>query len=120
MYRWGEDTARDERVLKLEAKANSLEESLEALADENAELKGEIAILHEHLDDRDARLEELEEVVSKRSGYSPVRSSGPRVRPSGCRCRRATPWKGPSGLRRIPEARCITSTTPGEKTARFW
>ena len=61
----GEDTARDERVLELEAKAHSLEESLEALADENAELKGEIAILREHLDDRDARLEELEEVVSK-------------------------------------------------------
>ena len=61
----GEDTARDERVLELEAKAHFLEESLEALADENAELKGEIAILREHLDDRDARLEELEEVVSK-------------------------------------------------------
>ena len=61
----GEDSARDERVLELEAKAHSLEESLEALADENAELKGEIAILREHLDDRDAKLEELEEVVSK-------------------------------------------------------
>ncbi len=37
----------------------------EALADENAELKGEVAILRERLDDRDARLQELEEVASK-------------------------------------------------------
>ena len=61
----GEDPARDERVLELEAKAHSLEGSLEALADENAELKGEVAILRERLDDRDARLQELEEVASK-------------------------------------------------------
>ena len=45
----GGDSSRDERVLELEAKAHSLEESLEALADENAELKGEIAILRERL-----------------------------------------------------------------------
>ena len=61
----GEDSAADERVLELEAKSQSLEESLEALTAENAELKGEIAILREHLDERDARLEELEEVASK-------------------------------------------------------
>ena len=61
----GEDPARDERVLELEAKAHSLEKSLEALADENAELKGEVAILRERLDDRDARLQELEEVAFK-------------------------------------------------------
>ena len=57
--RGGEDSATDERVLDLEAKARSLEESLETLADENAELKGEIAVLRERLDDRDARLQEL-------------------------------------------------------------
>ena len=39
--------------------------SLETLADENADLKGEIEVLSERLDDRDARLQELEEVASK-------------------------------------------------------
>ena len=63
--RGGEDSAKDERVLELAAKARSLEASLEALADENAELKGEIEVLSERLDDRDARLQELEEVASK-------------------------------------------------------
>ena len=58
-------TGGDERVLELEAKARSLESSLEALADENAELKGEIAALRERLDNRDARLQELEEAASK-------------------------------------------------------
>ena len=43
----GEDPAGDERVLELEAKAYLLEESLQALADENAELKGEIAVLRQ-------------------------------------------------------------------------
>ena len=37
----------DKRVLDLEAKAHSLEESLETLEDENAELRGEIAILRQ-------------------------------------------------------------------------
>ena len=58
-------TGGDGRVLDLEARAHSLEASLEALADENAELKGEIAALRERLDDRDARLQELEEAASK-------------------------------------------------------
>ena len=60
-----EDSASDDRVLDLEAKADSLEESLKALADENAELKGEVATLRERLDDMDARLREREEVASK-------------------------------------------------------
>ena len=60
-----EDSARDERVLELEATVRSLEESLEVLAGEDAELKGETAILREHLEDRDARIQELEEVASK-------------------------------------------------------
>ena len=43
---WGSgDSAGDERLLELEAKAQSLEESLEALTSENTDLKGEIAIL---------------------------------------------------------------------------
>ena len=52
-------------MLELEATVRSLEESLEVLAGENAELKGEIAVLREHLEDRDARIQELEEVASK-------------------------------------------------------
>ena len=61
----GEDPDRDERVLELELKTQILEESLQALAAENAELRGEIAVLREHLDDRDTRLRELEEAASK-------------------------------------------------------
>ena len=57
-----EDSTRDEQALELEAKLHSLEAALEALADENAELRGEIAILRESLDDR---LRELAEVTSK-------------------------------------------------------
>lgn len=60
-----EGSASDERVVEPEAKSQSLEESLKALADENAELKGEIAALREQLDDRDARIQELEVVASK-------------------------------------------------------
>ena len=56
---------RDEQTLDPEAKIQSLEESFEALADENVELRGEIAILGESLDDLDERLRELEEVTSK-------------------------------------------------------
>ena len=59
------DSATDERITELEALARSLEESLEALTAENAELKGEIATLRGHLDDRDARIRELEEIASK-------------------------------------------------------
>jgi len=80
----GEDGNRavDERVTALEAKARSLERSIEALADENAELKSQIAILegqtgsvarHQEessidavvrLDDLDTRVQELERVAS--------------------------------------------------------
>ena len=60
-----EDSARDERVLELEATVRSLEESLEVLAGENAELKGEIAILRERVDDLDGRLQELGETAFK-------------------------------------------------------
>ena len=58
----GEDSTRDEQALNPEAKLHSLEAALEALADGNAELRGEIAILGESLDDR---LRELEEVTYK-------------------------------------------------------
>ena len=64
-----EDSARDERVLELEATVRSLEESLEVLVGENAELKGETAILREHLEDRDARIQELDEVASKLESF---------------------------------------------------
>ena len=43
----GEDSASDDRVLELEARARSLEESVQALADENADLKSEIAVLRQ-------------------------------------------------------------------------
>ena len=62
MYRWGRRFHPGRAALELEAKVHSLEAALEALADENAELRGEIAILRESLDDR---LRELAEVTSK-------------------------------------------------------
>ena len=74
----GEDSATDERVLELEATVRSLEESLEVLAGENAELKGEIAILREHLEDRDARIQELEEVASKLESFLPDKEEWPK------------------------------------------
>ena len=62
---WDEDSNTEESVLQLEAKVQSLEESLEALSDENAALKGEIEVLQEGLKDRDTRIAELEEVTAK-------------------------------------------------------
>ena len=59
------DSAGDERVLELEAEAGSLEGSLEALADENADLKGQNAILRGLLDDLDAQLQEREQAAAK-------------------------------------------------------
>ena len=61
----GEGPAADGQVLDLEAKVQALEESLESLSDENAALTGEIAVLRESLEDRDARVRELEEVAVK-------------------------------------------------------
>ena len=63
--RGGEDSAAGERVLELEAKVQALEESLETISDENAALKDENAVLRESLEDRDARVRELEEVAAK-------------------------------------------------------
>ena len=68
-----EDSARDERVLELEATVRSLEESLEVLAGENAELNGEIAVLRERVDDLDGRLQELGEVASKVGSILPAK-----------------------------------------------
>ncbi|MDE2716490.1 MAG: hypothetical protein OXI33_05675 [Chloroflexota bacterium] len=59
------DSATDEQITELQAKTSSLEESLEALTAENTELKGEITTLRGHLDDRDARIQELEVIASK-------------------------------------------------------
>ncbi|MCY4528236.1 MAG: hypothetical protein OXD46_04300 [Chloroflexi bacterium] len=60
-----EDSTNDRQLAELEAKASSLEESLNALTAENAGLKREVTSLRGHLDDRDARLRELEEIASK-------------------------------------------------------
>ena len=60
-----EDSTNDRQLAELEAKASSLEESLEALTAENAGLKREVTSLRGHLDNRDARLRELEEIASK-------------------------------------------------------
>ncbi len=43
----GPDSGSEERMLELEAKAHSLEESLEALAYENTELEGQVAVLRQ-------------------------------------------------------------------------
>ena len=71
-------------MLDLEAKAQSLEESIEGLADENAELKGEIR----RLDDLEARLREIEEAVSRMESSLPVKeqwfeSKDDRLSPEG-------------------------------------
>ena len=60
-----EDSTADDRAFELEAKVQSLEESLEILTDENAALKNEIAGLRESLDDRDVRVRELDEIAAK-------------------------------------------------------
>ena len=59
------DYATDERVLELEAETRTLEASLEALADENADLKGQIAVLRGRLNDQEALLQEINEFASK-------------------------------------------------------
>ena len=58
------DSGTDEQTTVQEAQAH-LKESLEALTAENTDLKGEIATLRQQLEDRDARIQELEEVASK-------------------------------------------------------
>ena len=88
----GDDSARDERVLELEAKAHSLEESLEALADENAELKGKSRSFGSTWTIGTPGFRNLRKSPRKRSRSSPLRSSGPRVRTSSRRCRRARRW----------------------------
>ena len=47
----GTDPAAEERMLELEAKAHSLEESLESLSDENARLREDLAALGQRHDD---------------------------------------------------------------------
>ncbi len=61
-----EDPAGDERVLELEEKVRTLEGSLEALAAENAELKGEVAVIRQEQADFVARLERLEQAAYKK------------------------------------------------------
>ena len=55
----------DDRVLELEAEARSLKESVEALADENADLKGQISVLRGRLNDQEALLQEIGEAAAK-------------------------------------------------------
>ena len=52
-----------ERVLELEADARSLEGSVEALADENADLKGQISVLRGRLNHQEALLQEIEKAM---------------------------------------------------------
>ncbi|MCY4454812.1 MAG: hypothetical protein OXC56_00695 [Chloroflexi bacterium] len=71
----GGDSADEQRLREFEAQADSLEESVDALADENAELRAEVVLLRqeladleapetgERLDDLDARLQEIEELA---------------------------------------------------------
>lgn len=54
-----EDSPGDERSTELETKVQSLEESLDALERENAELMAEITDLREQAEDREAQLREL-------------------------------------------------------------
>ena len=55
----------DERVAEQEARTHTLEESLEALENENAELRGKIATIGEDMDDLESRIQELEETDTK-------------------------------------------------------
>jgi polyhydroxybutyrate depolymerase len=91
------DSAVEERMLELEAKAHSLEESLESLLVENAKLRDEIAALrreqaefeevqeeqlanlvegqarnNDRLEDVDVRLKELERAASGIEGFLPL------------------------------------------------
>ncbi len=59
------DAAKDELMVELEAEVASLQESLDALADENAELREENSVLRERLTEQDAELRELEKVAAK-------------------------------------------------------
>ena len=59
------DSVADERIVALEGKAQSLEESLEALEEENAELRDEIVVLHERLEYLEGQVQKLEEYDSK-------------------------------------------------------
>ena len=64
----GDDSAADEQVLELEAKARSLDESLEDLEGRNAELKREIVLLRQDL----AELAEGQEATEAASQQEPV------------------------------------------------
>ena len=55
----------EQQVLELEATLESMNESLDALGDENIELKAEVANLRQRLVDRETRIEELEQASSK-------------------------------------------------------
>ena len=102
----GEDSARDERMLKLEAKAHSLEE-------------GQIRT-GERLDDLDARLQELEEAASKVESVLPDKeqwsqSKGERLSlPEGTALERTVRLAEDFG------GRSTSSTIPDEETSQFW
>ena len=59
------ESATEERVLELEAEARSFKESVEALADENADLKGQIAVLRGRVNDQEAILQEISKAAAK-------------------------------------------------------
>ena len=73
----------------------------------------------ERLDDLDARVRDIEDLASTVEWAILAVEQWVKGQTSRCRCWRARFWKGPSGWRRIPEARSTTSTTPNERTLLF-
>ena len=65
-----EDPPVDEGLTDLQAKARSLEESLEALADRNAELEGEIAILRQERTDSSGEPDAAAQPAAQEDGQS--------------------------------------------------
>ena len=67
-----DDAAREQRVQTLEASIQSLADENSALRGELATLRDENATLRERLDDQDARLQEIEEVTASMEIFLPL------------------------------------------------
>ena len=72
-----DDSAADGQVSDQEETVKALEESHETLSSENAVLKDEIAVLSENLEDRDARIVELEDTSAKFESTWPDKEEWP-------------------------------------------